>query len=81
MQTVLNHEHSSMATQGREESEWRSKRQGSGIRKEGGDEFKASPTRGRIKEGFILCEDGRDEKEADQFGNRKRSKQQDQQIS
>jgi len=50
-----------MATQRREESEWRSKRQGSGIRKEGGDEFKASPTRGRIKEEVFLLQNVRNE--------------------
>jgi hypothetical protein len=54
-----------MATQRREESERRLKRQGSGIRKEGGDEFKASPTRGRIKEEILLCQDGRDEIQVD----------------
>jgi len=52
-----------MATQRREESEWRSKRQGSGIRKEGGDEFKASPTRGRIKEEKLLRKNDGNEKE------------------
>jgi hypothetical protein len=50
-----------MATQRREESERRPKRQGSGIRKEGGDEFKASPTRGRIKEEIILRKNVRHE--------------------
>jgi len=67
-----------MATQRREESEWRAKRQGSGIRKEGGDEFKASPTKGRIKEGLLLCADGRDEKEIDFGKNGKRPRQSDQ---
>jgi len=43
-----------MAESRREERERRLKRQGSGIRKEGGDEFKASPTRGRIKEEIFL---------------------------
>jgi len=66
-----------MATQGREESERWFKRQGSGIRKEGGDEFKASPTRGRIKERFFLCEDGRNEKETDIRENSKRPEQSD----
>jgi len=50
-----------MATQRREESERRAKREGSGFRKEGGDEFKASPTRGRIKEEVFLRENVRDE--------------------
>jgi hypothetical protein len=50
-----------MATQRRKESERRLKRQGSGIRKEGGDEFKASPTRGRIKEEVLLRKNVRDE--------------------
>jgi len=54
-----------MATQRREESERRFKRQGSGIRKEGGDEFKASPTRGRIKEEVLLRENVRDESKTD----------------
>jgi len=54
-----------MATQRREESEWRSKRQGSGIRKEGGDEFKASPTRGRIKEEKLLCKNVWNESQVD----------------
>jgi len=61
-----------MATQRREESEWRFERQRPGIRKEGGDEFKASPTRGRIKEKVFLCEDGGDEKEIDVYKDGKR---------
>ena len=61
-----------MATQRRKESERWSKRQGAGIRKEGGDEFKASPTRGRIKEEVILCEDGRYEVQINQLKNSKR---------
>jgi len=65
-----------MATQRREESEWRSKRQGSGIRKEGGDEFKASPTRGRIKEEILLRENVGDESQVNFRENGKRSKQQ-----
>ena len=64
-----------MATQRRKESERWSKRQGTGIRKEGGDEFKASPTRGRIKEEILLCEDGRDEVQVNFRENGKRSKQ------
>jgi len=66
-----------MATQGREESERWSKRQRAGIRKEGGDEFKTSPTRGRIKEGFILRKNDGHEEEVDFRKNGKRSKQQD----
>jgi len=66
-----------MATQRREESEWRSKRQGSCFGKEGGDEFKASPTRGRIKEKVFLCAHERDEKEINFVKDSKRSKQQD----
>jgi len=54
-----------MATQRREESERRLKRQGSGIRKEGGDEFKASPTRGRLKEKILLRKNVRDEGQVD----------------
>ena len=52
-----------MATQRREESERRLKRQRAGIRKEGGDEFKASPTRGRIKEEVFLRKNGRSQEE------------------
>ena len=63
-----------MATQRREESERRLKRQRSGIRKEGGDEFKASPTRGRIKEKVLLCEDGGDEIKVDFRENCERPK-------
>jgi len=66
-----------MATQGREESERRSKRQGSGIRKEGGDEFKASPTRGRIKEEVFLRQNVRNESQADFREDSQRSKQSD----
>jgi hypothetical protein len=65
-----------MATQRREESEWRSKRQGTGIRKEGGDAFKASSTRGRIKEEKLLRQDGRDEEEVNFIKDSKRPKQQ-----
>jgi len=65
-----------MATQRREESEWRLKRQRSGIRKEGGDEFKASPTRGRIKEEIFLRENVGDESQVDIREDGKRSKQQ-----
>jgi len=54
-----------MATQRREESERWLKRQGSGIRKEGGDEFKASPTRGRIKEEKLLCKNVWNESQVD----------------
>ena len=60
-----------MAMQRREERERRSKRQGSGIRKEGGDEFKASPTRGRIKEEVFLRQNVRDESKADITQNSK----------
>jgi hypothetical protein len=67
-----------MATSRREESERRLKRQRTGIRKEGGDEFKASPTRGRIKEEKLLCSDGGHEKEAHIIQDGKRSQQQDQ---
>jgi hypothetical protein len=69
-----NHEHPSLATQRREESERRLKRQGSGIRKEGGDAFKSSPTRGRIKEEVFLRQDGRNEKEVDFIKDGKRPK-------
>jgi hypothetical protein len=77
MQEAHNGKVTSMAAQRREESERWSKRQGSGIRKEGGDEFKASPTRGRIKEEIFLCQDGRDEIKVDFRENCKRSQQSD----
>jgi hypothetical protein len=67
-----------MATQRREESERRLKRQGSGIRKEGGDEFKASPTRGRLKKEILLCKDVWDEGQVDFRENSQRPKQPDQ---
>jgi hypothetical protein len=60
-----------MATQRREESERRLKRERSGIRKEGGDEFKASPTRGRIKEEVLLRKNVRDESKANITQNSK----------
>jgi len=60
-----------MATQRREESEWRSKRQGSGIRKEGGDAFKASSTRGRIKEEKLLRQDVGNESKVNVIQNSK----------
>jgi hypothetical protein len=63
-----------MATQRREESERRSKRQGSGFRKEGGDEFKASPTRGRLKEKVLLCKNDGHEEEVDFRKNSQRPK-------
>jgi len=66
-----------MATQRREESERWFKRQRSGIRKEGGDEFKASPTRGRIKEEIFLRQNVWDESQADFSKDSKRSGQQD----
>jgi len=66
-----------MAKSGREEQERWLKRQGPGIRKEGGDEFKASPTRGRIKEKVLLCQDGGYEEKAYLLKDSKRSKQQD----
>jgi hypothetical protein len=66
-----------MATQRREESERRSKRQGSGIRKEGGDEFKSSPTRGRIKKEVILRKNVRHESQVDFREDSQRPQQQD----
>jgi len=70
-----------MATQRREESERRLKRQRTGIRKEGGDEFKASPTRGRLKKEVLLCEDGGDEIEVNFREDCERPQQQDQQVT
>jgi len=66
-----------MATQRREESERRLKRQGSGIRKEGGDEFKASTTRGRLTQKFFLRTNVGDEEKVDLIKDSKRSKQSD----
>jgi hypothetical protein len=66
-----------MATQRREESERRLKRQRAGIRKEGGDEFKASPTRGRIKEEVFLRKNVRDESKANFSKDSQRPEQQD----
>ena len=66
-----------MAAQRREESERRFKRQRPGIRKEGGDEFKTSPTRGRIKEGFFLRQNDRNEEETNIRKDSERSEQSD----
>jgi len=66
-----------MATQRRKESERRFERQGSSIRKEGRDEFKASPTRGRIKEEILLCKNVRDEGQVDFRKDSQRPEQQD----
>jgi hypothetical protein len=77
MQEAHNGKVTSMAAQRREESERRSKRQGSGIRKEGGDEFKASPTRGRIKEEIFLCKNVGDESQVDFRKDSQRPEQQD----
>jgi len=66
-----------MAKSRREESERRAKRQGSGIRKEGGDEFKASPTRGRITQGFILRQNDGDEEKTNVRKDGQRPKQSD----
>jgi len=66
-----------MATQRREESERWLKRQGSGIRKEGGDAFKASSTRGRLTQGFFLRTNVGDEEKVDLIKDSKRSKQSD----
>ena len=78
MLEVLNHgKESSMATQRREESERRAKRKGSGIRKEGGDEFKSSPTRGRITERLLLRTNDWNEEKADLYQDGQRPKQQD----
>ena len=66
-----------MATQRREERERWFKRQGSGIRKEGGDEFKSSPTRGRITQGFILRQNDGDEEKTNVRKDGQRPKQSD----
>ena len=66
-----------MAAQRREESERRFKRQRPGIRKEGGDEFKTSPTRGRIKEEVFLRTNVGDESQVDIGKNSQRSEQSD----
>jgi hypothetical protein len=78
MLEVLNHgKESSMAKSRREESERRAKRQGSGIRKEGGDEFKSSPTRGRITERLLLRTNDWNEEKADLYQDGQRPKQSD----
>jgi hypothetical protein len=66
-----------MATQRREESEWRAKRQRSCISREGGDAFKASPTRGRIKEEKLLRQDVGNESKTNISKDSQRSKQSD----
>jgi len=71
---MVNHEHSSMATQRREESEWRAKRQRKSVSREGGDAFKASSTRGRIKEEKLLCKNVWDESKANISKDSQRSK-------
>ena len=68
-----------MAKIRREESQWRLERQGSGVRKEGGDEFKASPTRGRIEEKVLLCANDWNERKANIQQDSQGSKQPDQQ--
>jgi len=70
-------EHPRMATQGREESEWRAKRQRKSVSREGGDAFKASSTRGRIKEEVLLCANDWNEAKANLYQDSQRSKQQD----
>jgi len=66
-----------MATQRREESEGRIKRQRKSIRKEARDEFKTSTTRGRIKEEVFLRPNGRDEEKVDIIEDSERPKQPD----
>jgi len=66
-----------MATQGREESEWRAKRQRSCISREGGDAFKASATRGRLTQGFFLRTNVGDEEKVDVVKDCQRSQQSD----
>jgi hypothetical protein len=66
-----------MATQRREESEWRSKRQRKSVSREGGDAFKASPTRGRIKEEKLLRKNVRNESQVDIVKDGQRPKQSD----
>jgi hypothetical protein len=66
-----------MATQRREESEWRAKRQRSCISREGGDAFKASATRGRLTQGFFLRTNVGDEEKVDIIKDCQRSQQSD----
>jgi len=66
-----------MATQRREESEWRSKRQRKSVSREGGDAFKASATRGRLSQGFFLRTNVGDEKEVNVIKDGQRSQQSD----
>jgi hypothetical protein len=54
-----------MATQGRQESERRFKRQGPSLCEERRSQLETASTRGRIKARLFLCKDEWDEKEAD----------------
>jgi hypothetical protein len=54
-----------MATQRRQESEWRLKRQGPSLCEERRDELETAATRRRLKERLFLRPHGRDEKEVD----------------
>jgi len=74
---MVNHGNSSMAKSGREEQEWRAKRQRKSVSREGGDAFKASSTRGRIKEEVFLRKNVRNESQADFREDSQRSKQSD----
>jgi hypothetical protein len=56
---------SSMATQGGQEPQWRTERQGSGLREERRSQSETASTRGRIKARLFLCEDEWYEEEVD----------------
>jgi hypothetical protein len=54
-----------MATQGRQESQWRFKRQGPSLCEERRAQLETSSTRGRLKARLFLRKNEWDEKEAD----------------
>jgi len=66
-----------MATQGREESERRVKRQRKSLRQEARDEFKTSTTRGRLKKEIVLRPHVGDEEKVDVIEDCERPKQPD----
>jgi hypothetical protein len=69
----LNHgKVTSMAEKRREEPEWWLKCQGTGLREKARHELETSPARRRLPARLFLCEDGRDEEEADFGKNRQR---------
>jgi hypothetical protein len=61
-----------MAKEGREEPQWRIERQGARLRQKARHEFETAPARRRLPQGLFLCEDGRDEVEANVRKDRQR---------